>query len=118
MGEFCVRTHIPIFLIPRLTIIKIQVPLSAPSAATLDMALPVGGLGALPATHLTPRTLIGAGGEGRETMGHLYASQIASHLALRDPNDKRTLLLGLGIEKADATGDAFFDLLELVVQVL
>ncbi|KAL2268577.1 hypothetical protein VTJ83DRAFT_3423 [Remersonia thermophila] len=96
----------------------IQVPLSAPSAATVEMALPGAGLGALPSAHLTPRTLIGGGGEDRETLGHLYASQIASHLALRDPNDNRTLMLGLGLEKVEGSGDAFFDLLELVIQVL
>jgi proteasome assembly chaperone 3 len=82
------------------------------------MALPGAGLSALPSTHLTPKTLIGVGSEERETLGHLYASQIASHLALRDPNEKRTLLLGLGLEKVEGGGEAFFDLLELVLQVL
>ncbi|KAK4155489.1 hypothetical protein C8A00DRAFT_13521 [Chaetomidium leptoderma] len=96
----------------------IQVPLSAPSSASVDMALPGAGLSALPSTHLTPKTLVGVGGEERETLGHLYASQIASHLALRDPNEKRTLLLGLGLEKVESGGEAFYDLLELVVQVL
>ncbi|KAK4236232.1 hypothetical protein C8A03DRAFT_45734 [Achaetomium macrosporum] len=94
----------------------IQVPLSAPSPASVDMALP--GASALPSTHLTPKTLVGVGSEERETLGHLYASQIASHLALRDPQDKRTLLLGLGLEKVDGGGEAFYDLLELVLQVL
>jgi len=82
------------------------------------MALPGAGLSALPSTHLTPKTLVGSGGEERETLGHLYASQIASHLALRNPDDKRTLLLGLGMEKVEGGGEAFFDLLELVLQVL
>ncbi|KAL2144289.1 hypothetical protein VTI28DRAFT_9277 [Corynascus sepedonium] len=96
----------------------IQVPLSAPSSASVDMALPGAGLSALPSTHLTPRTLVGVGGEGRETLGHLYASQIASHLALRDPNEKRTLLLGLGLDKSEGGAEAFYDLLDLVLQVL
>ncbi|KAL2170114.1 hypothetical protein VTG60DRAFT_5209 [Thermothelomyces hinnuleus] len=96
----------------------IQVPLSAPSPASVDMALPGAGLSALPSTHLTPKTLVGVGGEGRETLGHLYASQIASHLTLRDPNEKRTLLLGLGLDKGESGGEAFYDLLGLVLQVL
>ncbi|KAK3997580.1 hypothetical protein QBC44DRAFT_376595 [Cladorrhinum sp. PSN332] len=96
----------------------VQVPLSAPSSATVDMALPGTGLSALPSTHLTPTTLLGGGHEDRDTLGHLYAGQIASHLALRDPNDKRSLLLGLGLEKVEGGGEAFFDLLELVLQVL
>ncbi|KAK4250721.1 hypothetical protein C7999DRAFT_38320 [Corynascus novoguineensis] len=96
----------------------IQVPLSAPSSASVDMALPGAGLSALPSTHLTPKTLVGVGGEGRETLAHLYASQIASHLALRDPNEKRTLLLGLGLDKSEGGAEAFYDLLDLVLQVL
>ncbi|KAK4127508.1 hypothetical protein N657DRAFT_641507 [Parathielavia appendiculata] len=96
----------------------IQVPLSAPSSATVDMALPGAGLSALPSTHLTPKTLVGVGSEERETLGHLYASQIASHLTMRDPDEKRTLLLGLGLEKVEGGREAFFDLLDLVVQVL
>ncbi|KAK4104853.1 hypothetical protein N658DRAFT_464788 [Parathielavia hyrcaniae] len=96
----------------------IQVPLSAPSSASVEMALPGAGLSALPSTHLTPKTLVGVGSEERETLGHLYASQIASHLALRDPGEKRTLLLALGLEKVEGGGEAFFDLLELVLQVL
>lgn len=72
----------------------------------------------LPSNHLTPKTLVGVGSEERETFGHLYASQIASHLALRNPDERRTLLLGLGLEKVEGGGEAFFDLLELVLQVL
>lgn len=82
------------------------------------MALPGAGLSTLPSNHLTPKTLVGVGSEGRETFGHLYASQIASHLALRNPDERRTLLLGLGLEKVEGGGEAFFDLLELVLQVL
>ncbi|GAB1314920.1 hypothetical protein MFIFM68171_05130 [Madurella fahalii] len=96
----------------------IQVPLSAPSSASVDMSLPGAGSSALPSNHLTPKTLVGVGGEERETLGHLYASQIASHLALRDPNERRTLLLGLGLEKVEGGGEAFFDLLDLVQQIL
>ncbi|KAK3366000.1 hypothetical protein B0T24DRAFT_597747 [Lasiosphaeria ovina] len=94
----------------------VQVPLSAPSSASVDMALPGAELTALPSTHLTAKTLLGSG--DRETLGQLYASQIASHLCLRDPEERRTLLLGLGLEKAAGDREAFFDLLELVQQVL
>lgn len=80
--------------------------------------MPGTGLGALPSTHLTATTLLGGGHPDRETLGHLYAGQIASHLALRDPDEKRSLLLGLGLEKVEGGGEAFFDLLELVLQVL
>ena len=97
---------------------KVQVPLSAPSSASVDMALPGAGLGGLPSTHLTPKTLFGGGSDDRETLGQLYAGQIASFLSLRNPEEKRTLLLGLGLEKIESGREAFFDVLELVQQVL
>ncbi|OIW30030.1 hypothetical protein CONLIGDRAFT_355823 [Coniochaeta ligniaria NRRL 30616] len=95
----------------------VQVPLSAPSAASVDMSLP-GAFSSLPASHLTPTTVLGAGGEERETVGQLYAAQLASHLTLRDPDDKRTLVLGLGMKNVDTAREAFFDILELVQQVI
>jgi proteasome assembly chaperone 3 len=82
------------------------------------MALPSAGHGLLPATHLTPTTLLGRGDEDRETLGHLYAAQIGSQLSLRNPDDRRTLLLGLGLMKVDSARESFFDLIELVQQVL
>ncbi|KAK7731726.1 hypothetical protein SLS53_008670 [Cytospora paraplurivora] len=97
----------------------IQVPLSAPSPALVDMAMPRAELSALPSLHLSPKTLLGGGGQDRETLGQLYAAQIASHLALRNPEDRRTLVLGLGLRKFDAESrEAFFDILELVIRAL
>lgn len=98
---------------------QVQVPLSAPSPALVDMAMPRAELSALPSLHLTPKTLLGGGGQDRETLGQLYAAQIASHLALRNPDDRRTLVLGLGLTKFDdQSREAFFDVLELVTQAL
>jgi proteasome assembly chaperone 3 len=82
------------------------------------MALPSSSLGTLPSLHLTPTTLLGGGSEDRETLGHLYASQIATHLSRRDPDDRRTLVLGLGIQKLDTAREAFFDVLELLLKVI
>ena len=67
---------------------------------------------------MTPKTLLCAGGDERDTLGQLYAAQIASHLALRDPEDRWTLMLGLGFEKVETGREAFFDVLELVQKVL
>lgn len=72
----------------------------------------------LPLGHLTPKTLLGAGGEQRETAGHLYASQIASNIATRNPEETRTILVGFGLEKVDFEREAFFDMLELVQKVI
>lgn len=52
-------------------------------------------------------------------MGRLYAAQIASHLALRNPDDRRTLVLGLGLRKFDSESrEGFFDVIELVLRVV
>lgn len=85
----------------------------------MDMSLPRGELSLLPSLHLTPKTLLGGGGEERETLGQLYAAQIASHLALRNPEDRRTVLLGLGLRKFDSDSrEGFFDIIELVLGAL
>jgi proteasome assembly chaperone 3 len=93
------------------------VPLSGGSSASVEMALP-GAESTLPSTHLTPRTLLGGANEERETVGQLFAAQTASLLCLRDPEEKRSLLLGLGLEKVESNSDAFFDLMELLQQLL
>lgn len=81
--------------------------------------LPRPELSLLPSVHLEPKTLLGGGGDDRETVGQLYAAQIASHLALRNADDRRTLLLGLGLRKFDAESrEGFFDVIELVHKVL
>ncbi|KAF4983200.1 hypothetical protein FZEAL_1357 [Fusarium zealandicum] len=96
----------------------IQVPLIGSSSGVVEMTLPSMGSGLLPSTHLTPNTLLGGGGEERETLGQLYAAQIGSQISLRSPDDRRILVLGLGLAKADLEREAFFDLLELAQKVL
>lgn len=107
---------------------QVQVPLSAPSSTSIDMPLlpPMSGAQRqLPAVHLQPKTLLGHGSGERESIGHVYAAHIASHLALEDPSDTRTLVLGLGLrdvmdgeEEEDRRREKFFDVLELVQKVL
>lgn len=82
------------------------------------MHLPSTRPGLLPGTHLTPSTLLGAGGGERETVGHLYATQIAGYITTKDPEDRRILVLGLGLEKSQPAQEDFYDVLELVRQVL
>lgn len=94
----------------------IQVSLSAPSAASVDMALPDTSL--LPLPHLTPKTLLGGGGEERESSGQLFAVQIASHIVRKNPEEKRMLIVGLGLTKPKPDRESFFDVIELVQQIL
>ncbi|KAG5924289.1 hypothetical protein E4U42_004706 [Claviceps africana] len=96
----------------------IQVPLTESSAGVVEMTLPTSSHGLLPSTHLSPTTLLGGGGDDRETLGHLYAAQIASHISLKSPDDRRTLVLGLGLSKFENEREAFFDLFELAQRVL
>ncbi|KAF7944258.1 hypothetical protein EAE96_010660 [Botrytis aclada] len=121
----------------------IQIPLTSASPTSYDTSIPLPsasnetGSGSgnanmiLPLEHLTPRTLLGAGGEKRERIGHLYASQIGSMILGRDAEERRTVLVGLGLEM-NGNGDGkeeenetregervgYFDLLELVQGVL
>ena len=97
---------------------KIQVPLTGSAAGVVEMMLPSSSNGLLPSTHLTPKTILGGGGEDRETLGQLYAAQVASQLSLRSPEDRRILVLGLGLVKVDTEREAFFDLLDLARRVV
>lgn len=72
----------------------------------------------LPMSHLTPKTLLGGGGEERESLAQLYAVQIASHIARRDSNERRMLLIGLGLKTLKPDREAFFDVLELIQKIL
>jgi len=96
----------------------IQVPLSTASPTTFDTALPTIGEDALPAAHISPKTLLGAGGDERETMGHLISSQIASLVLRKEPEETRTIVVGLGLLKVDLDRVAWFDLLELIAKVV
>lgn len=72
----------------------------------------------LPLSHLTPRTLLGASNPERETIGQLYATRIASAIATKDPLEKRTVLIGLGLSKFEASREVFYDLMDLVLSCL
>jgi proteasome assembly chaperone 3 len=97
---------------------QIQVPLSSASPTAFDTALPSAESDMLPLSHLTPKTLLGAGGEQREMMGHLYAAQIASTIATKNPEETRTVLVGFGLERVNMERETFFDLLELIQKVI
>jgi proteasome assembly chaperone 3 len=72
----------------------------------------------LPAANLTPNTLLGGGTGDRDTIGHMYAAQIANHLSLQNPDSGRTLVLGLGMRDMEGGREGFVDVLELVQKIL
>ncbi|KAI5286557.1 hypothetical protein KEM52_001948 [Ascosphaera acerosa] len=53
----------------------------------------------LPSPMLAPSTLIGARGTTAETVGQLLARQVGSAIAVKTPDERRTLMLGLGLER-------------------
>ncbi|MCJ1249903.1 hypothetical protein MMC30_007129 [Trapelia coarctata] len=97
-----------------------QVPLGSATSGMTDHFLPPNQdeNGLLPMSHLTATTILGASTPERETIGQLYATQIASAIALKNPEESRSVLVGLGLEKVDISRARFFDLMELVTQCL
>ncbi|OOF91161.1 hypothetical protein ASPCADRAFT_211443 [Aspergillus carbonarius ITEM 5010] len=72
----------------------------------------------LPIGNLTATSLLGGRAPGHEIVGQLYARQIASAIVTKTPNEKRMLVVGLGLETADADRDVFFAIVDLVLQCL
>ncbi|PWY80964.1 hypothetical protein BO94DRAFT_153744 [Aspergillus sclerotioniger CBS 115572] len=72
----------------------------------------------LPIGNLTATSLLGGRAPGHEIVGQLYARQIASAIVTKTPNEKRMLVLGLGLETADTDRDVFFAIIDLVLQCI
>lgn len=68
--------------------------------------------------HFTPKTLLGGSTSDRETIGQLYAAQIASAITARNPQENRTLVVGLGLSKFEANRQVFYDTIDLVMASL
>ncbi|RKF80574.1 hypothetical protein GcM1_191004 [Golovinomyces cichoracearum] len=97
----------------------VEVALGSASPNQLGNTLPPDDeTNLLPQTHLTPKTLLGASNEQRDTLCHLYATHIADQISRRDLNDSRIVLVGLGLERIDLQREAFFDMMELVQKII
>ncbi|KAL8710103.1 MAG: hypothetical protein Q9225_007343 [Loekoesia sp. 1 TL-2023] len=98
----------------------IHVPLDVSNPSATDQYLPSATSedSLLPMTHLTPKTLIGGSNQERETIGQLYAAQVASIIAAKDPHEKRTVIIGLGLSKFEASREVFYDTIDLVRRCL
>lgn len=66
--------------------------------------------------HLTATTILGANAGGREILGQLCATQIASAISAKRPDEKRLLVVGLGLKSAEMERETFLELLELSLQ--
>lgn len=99
---------------------QIQVPLERSKIPSTNLLLPSSTHDdeLLPMPHLNPMTLLGSSTLERETIGQLCATQIASSIATKDPQENRTLLLGLGLSKMEASRTMFYDTIDLVLKTL
>ena len=95
-------------------------PLNSPTPTFADQQLPssTDENRLLPMPQLTPKPLLGASTSERETVGQLYATQIASALFTTNPQENRTLLIGLGLSKYEANRQAYYDTIDLVMASL
>lgn len=69
-------------------------------------------------THLTAVPTLGSADAARDTMGQLYARQIASAVLAKDPDERRMIVVGLGLAKVDLDRERFFAILELVLRCI
>ena len=76
------------------------------------------GRGMLPMAHFNPSTLLGTRSTDREMLSHGIATQIASRLTVSNPEDRRTVVLGLGLRQGEFGREQFFDVMDLTLGVL
>lgn len=72
----------------------------------------------LPLSGLTATSLLGGHAPGQDTMGQLLARQIGSAIATKTPGENRLLVVGLGLGTATTDRDAFFAVVDLVLQCI
>ena len=89
-----------------------------PALAEHSLLASSGQTDFLPLTHLTAKTLLGGSISERETMGQLYATQIASAIVTKNPEEKRSMALGLGLSKMEASRDFFLDIIDLAMRAI
>lgn len=72
----------------------------------------------LPRAQFTPKTLLGGSTSQRDTFGQLYATKIASIIITKNPQEHRTVLVGLGLSNFNIKSDVFYDVIDLVMVCL
>ncbi|KAJ5166402.1 uncharacterized protein N7482_005183 [Penicillium canariense] len=80
------------------------------SEGTEDNLLPLSGL--------TATSILGGHAAGQDTIGQLFARQIATAIATKSPAEKRLLVVGLGLGTAASDRDSFFAIIDLVLQCI
>ncbi|KAF4304686.1 putative an15g01155 proteasome assembly chaperone 3 protein [Botryosphaeria dothidea] len=91
---------------------------AAPPTSFEDDDSDRANLDLLPMAHLTATTVLGGTVSERDTAGQLVATQVASAISTKDPEEKRLVVLGMGFEKNDMSREAFVDVVGLVMGCL
>lgn len=97
-----------------------HVPLDSDHPHLADHSLPAAAdeVGLLPRAHFTPKTLLGGSTSQRDIFGQLYATKIASIIITKNPQEHRTVLVGLGLIDFTAKREVFYDIIDLVMVCL
>jgi proteasome assembly chaperone 3 len=73
--------------------------------------------------HLNPRFLLGSANDSRGEIAQLYSVQIASLVVRQSPQERRTLLVGIGLKgklasdyESDEARKLIYEILEMVVE--
>ncbi|KAH8695083.1 hypothetical protein BGW36DRAFT_360793 [Talaromyces proteolyticus] len=72
----------------------------------------------LPFSNLSATSLLGGHAHGHEITNQLLARQIGSAIATKTPNEKRVLVVGLGLDRPQNERDTFFAIIDLVLQCI
>jgi proteasome assembly chaperone 3 len=72
----------------------------------------------LPMAHLTATTVLGGTVPERNTVGQVIATQIASAISTKSPQETRLVVVGLGLEKMDIGRDEYADLVGLALDII
>lgn len=98
---------------------QVHVPLESNDPTLADRRLQVNdedGTELLPLPHLTATTILGGGAPERDTLGQLFATQIASSIVTRKPEENRLLVVGMGFRAKEMDGETFIEVLELILR--
>ena len=102
-----------------MTLFKLHVPLQGSTFNFAGLHLEDHqGDGLLPRSGLTASTLLGGSSSERETVGRLLATQIATAILTKNPEDNRALVLGLGLKNLSSDRNMFFEIIDLVLSCL
>ncbi|KAK2852125.1 hypothetical protein FQN49_005342 [Arthroderma sp. PD_2] len=74
--------------------------------------------GLLPRPEFNATPLLGGRSGDWEVIGQLYACQIATAIAAKSPEEKRLLVVGLGLETPDIDRDIYLGIVDLVLECL